>query len=367
MSIPVIAFFNNKGGVGKTSMVYHLAWMFSDRGLRVIAADLDPKCNLTASFLDDDRLEEVVSTDEALSTVYGAVQPLEHGTGDVVEPHVEAISERLGLILGDVAISAFEDDLSDAWQKCLAGDARAFRVMSAFWRLVQMGGRSHTADVILLDLGPGLGAINRAAIIASDFVVIPLGPDLFSLRSVRSVGSALRAWRDGWRKRLEANPLRELPLPSAAIEPIGYVVLCRSIRLDRPVAVFERWMGKMPAAYAEAVLGCDAIADTTVGSDPNCLAMLKDYRSLVPLAQEARKPMFLLKAADGALGAHTYAVAEAYMAFAAMATKIANKVGLNWPTPAFTELQQLGMVKSPAQPDSSAPASGTDSTAYRSF
>jgi chromosome partitioning protein len=42
MSIPVIAFFNNKGGVGKTSMVYHVSWMLADRGFRVIAADLDP-------------------------------------------------------------------------------------------------------------------------------------------------------------------------------------------------------------------------------------------------------------------------------------------------------------------------------------
>ena len=58
MSIPVVAFFNNKGGVGKTTMVYHLAWMFSDSGLRVIAADLDPQSNLTASFLDEDRLEQ---------------------------------------------------------------------------------------------------------------------------------------------------------------------------------------------------------------------------------------------------------------------------------------------------------------------
>ena len=42
-----IAFFNNKGGVGKTTLVYHLAMMFADRGLRVLAADFDPQANLT--------------------------------------------------------------------------------------------------------------------------------------------------------------------------------------------------------------------------------------------------------------------------------------------------------------------------------
>ena len=37
-----IAFFNNKGGVGKTSLVYHVAWMLAEHGVRVVAADLDP-------------------------------------------------------------------------------------------------------------------------------------------------------------------------------------------------------------------------------------------------------------------------------------------------------------------------------------
>lgn len=55
MTVPVVAFFNNKGGVGKTSVVYHLAWMMESRRLRVVAADLDPQANLTAVFLDEKR------------------------------------------------------------------------------------------------------------------------------------------------------------------------------------------------------------------------------------------------------------------------------------------------------------------------
>ncbi|NLF08386.1 MAG: AAA family ATPase [Pirellulaceae bacterium] len=328
MSIPVIAFFNNKGGVGKTSMVYHLAWMFSERGFRVIAADLDPQCNLTASFLDEDRLEEVMSCDERPLTVFGAVQPLKRGTSDIYDVHVENIHDRLGLILGDMALSTFEDDLSEVWPKCLAGEERAFRITSAFWRLVQKAGEKREADMILLDLGPNLGAINRVALIASDFVVIPLGPDLFSLQGLRNLGPALRTWRDGWIKRLGENPIKELPLPRGTIQPIGYMVLRHSIRLDRPVKAFERWMAKMPSTYAEAVMQCDPVAGATVDNDPNCIAKLKDYRSLMPLAQEVRKPMFFLKAADGAIGAHTYAVNEAYKDFEIVANKIANKIGI---------------------------------------
>ena len=56
-----IAFFNNKGGVGKTSLVYHLAWMYAELGLSVIAADLDPQANLTSMFIDEDQLATLMA------------------------------------------------------------------------------------------------------------------------------------------------------------------------------------------------------------------------------------------------------------------------------------------------------------------
>jgi chromosome partitioning protein len=325
MSIPVIAFFNNKGGVGKTSMVYHLAWMFSDLDLRVIAADFDPQANLTTAFLDEDRLEQVMVGDGDANTIFGAVQPLKRGTGDIADPHVEIINDNLGLILGDMALSTFEDQLSEVWPKCMDRDERAFRVTSAFWRVTQKAGVKHGADVILIDLGPNLGAINRSALIASDFVVIPLGPDLFSLLGLRNLGPALRRWREEWKERLTKNPVPELELPAATIKPIGYVVLRHSIRLDRPVKAFERWIAKIPSTYAESVLEQQPDPNVTIDTDPNCIAKLKDYRSLMPLAQEARKPMFALKPADGALGAHIHAVTNAYKEFKLVAQKIAKK------------------------------------------
>lgn len=59
MSTPVLAFFNNKTGVGNTSLVYHVAWMMARKNLNVVVADLDPQANLTASFLDEDTMESV--------------------------------------------------------------------------------------------------------------------------------------------------------------------------------------------------------------------------------------------------------------------------------------------------------------------
>ena len=54
-----IIFFNNKGGVGKTTTVYHVAWMLSELGIKTIAMDLDPQSNLTSMFLTPERLEEI--------------------------------------------------------------------------------------------------------------------------------------------------------------------------------------------------------------------------------------------------------------------------------------------------------------------
>jgi cellulose biosynthesis protein BcsQ len=41
--VKIVAFFNNKGGVGKTTLVYHLAWMFSRKKIKTLAVDLDPQ------------------------------------------------------------------------------------------------------------------------------------------------------------------------------------------------------------------------------------------------------------------------------------------------------------------------------------
>jgi hypothetical protein len=145
---------------------------------------------------------------------------------------------------------------------------------------------------------------------------------------MKNLGPALNGWRVGWKERAERNPVKDLALPAGGIVPIGYVVLRHSIRLDRPVQAFDKWIARIPGVYAESVLGKTPNPTATIDSDKNCIAKLKDYRSLMPMAQEARKPMFFLKPADGALGAHTYAVKDAYDDFLGVAKAIAKRTNL---------------------------------------
>ena len=331
MSTTVIAFFNNKGGVGKTSLAYHIAWMLADQGLHVVAVDLDSQGNLSAAFLEEDRLEALWPENQPGETIHGALRPLIRGVGDVEDPHLEIIDRRLVLIPGDMALSGFEDSLSEVWPKCLDGDERAFRVISAFWRVMQSGAAKHRADVILIDLGPNLGAINRAALIASNFVVIPLGPDLFSLQGLANLGPTLRRWRAGWKERIKKNPNPDLDLPSGQMKPTGYIIMQHSVRRDRPVKAYEKWIARIPSFYRKFVLDRPEANPPVAAEDEHCFALLKHYRSLMPLAQEARKPMFFLKPADGALGAHTYAVKDAYKDFRELAQEIARRSGIDFP------------------------------------
>jgi chromosome partitioning protein len=192
----------------------------------VLVADLDPQANLTAAFLDDDRLEQLWPDGQHSSTIFGAIEPLLTGAGDVSdEPHTESVSRGLGLIPGDLALAQFKDELSQQWPRCLDGQERAFRVLSAFWRILQRAASAHSAEFVLVDLGPNLGAINRAALIASDYLAIPLAPDLFSLQGLKNLGPRIRKWRDEWSTRLNHNPNPTLELPPAGIKPVGYLVM----------------------------------------------------------------------------------------------------------------------------------------------
>ena len=328
-----IAFFNNKSGVGKTSLVYHLAWMYADLGLNVVAADLDPQANLTSMFLEDERLEAIWTDGDHKQTIYGAFQPLLEGTGDVTAPYVENAAPGLSLVAGDLTLSAAEDELSSRWPDCLDRKDVAFRVISGMWRILMAAGKEVGADLVLIDVGPNLGALNRAALVAARHVIIPLAPDLYSLQGLRNLGPTLRRWQREWTERLERRPdgLADLHMPGGEMQPAGYVVLQHAVRLDRPIQAYGRWMARIPQEYRRSVLDETDSGTAAIDTDPNSIATLKHYRSLMPLAQEARKPMFSLKPADGAIGGHMAAVQDCCRDFRDLARRIAERCGIAMP------------------------------------
>lgn len=330
MTTPVVTFFNNKGGVGKTTLVYHLAWMLRELGIRVVALDLDPQANLTASFLDDERVEKLWGDDKRLSA-FGALAPLFGGTGAITDPHVEEIAPDLGLVPGDLLLTGTEQELSLAWATSLGrgiSAVRAFGVTTAFWTLAQRAAQQTEARVVLVDVGPNLGAINRAVMIASDHVVVPLAPDLYSLQGLRNLGPTLEDWRQDWANHVASKPAAGLAAPAGQMVPRGYVVLQHGTRVDRVVGAYDRWLRLVPGEYRRSVLRDQSGESPVAAEDPYCLGLLKHYHSLAPLAQEARKPIFLLRSADGAIGAPQCAVHDTYGHFETLARRVLRAVGI---------------------------------------
>jgi hypothetical protein len=116
--------------------------------------------------------------------------------------------------------------------------------------------------------------------------------------------------------------MRNQGWPAGQMTPAGYVVSRFSTYAGEKATHFRRWINRVPSSYHHDILNEINGAPDSVENDEACLAWLKDYRSLMPMAQEVQKPIFLLKPADGAIGAHQRAVREAYNDFEQLANKI---------------------------------------------
>lgn len=309
-----LAFCNNNGGGGKSTLVFHLAHMLADLGHRTLIVDLDPQSSLTAMCVPEQRLEELWSDDpQRPLTIMGWVAQFLKADGQGHEIHVESLRDGLGLIPGDLGLSTVEPKLAEAW--AWHPTAPSLRALSVFHRAIEIAALQHSADVVSINVGPNLGAINRAALLAAhDGVVVPLSPDPFAVEALRSLGPALRDWHSRWEEikahqRMTGRPFDACELPRGSLwpHPLGYVVMQEAMRLARPVQAYDRWLRRIPSEYHGSVLDGET-RPATIEDDPSCLGIVHHYPGLAALARDAGKPMFALRPADGATGSYTAAV-----------------------------------------------------------
>jgi hypothetical protein len=97
-------------------------------------------------------------------------------------------------------------------------------------------------------------------------------------------------------------------------------------RLSRPVKAYKKWGDRIPDTYRESIIGDANAYAASNAIDHHCLARLKHYRSLIPMAQEVRKPVFKLSSADGAIGSHAQAVLDAWNDFNKLAIAIQERI-----------------------------------------
>ncbi len=328
MNAPIVAFFNPQGGVGTTSLVYHLAWMYQGLGLKVLAIDLDPQAGLTTMLLTNERLTEIWTINNRPNNITRYLQILRKEGSTF--PSLEIIADGLSLLTGDLGLSELEDEFSLIWQKHSDSSHQVLpSVVSLFQQLIQQLAANTESDIVLLDLGPNTSAINRSAVLSANYLVTPLSLDLISMQGLRYLQLALSHW--------------QITRNTAEVQSLGYIIQQQSSSLIQSLN-YQNWQAQVDEIYNSI--------KSNITEKSNCLALLKNYQGLLPMALSSQKAMFQLKPADGAIGTYSKAVREVYEDYRQLAQKIAQLTQIkNWPSYANYSREYLSAQEYKTTPD----------------
>jgi chromosome partitioning protein len=168
-AVPVLTMLNQKGGVGKTSCTHHLAGTLAQMGRRVLLLDNDPQSSLSQGFWGPVAVRQV-DPSETIATLYAGHRPFPE---QVIKP---TGIRGVDLIPGSRHATDFnvprpyEADYET--QLCL----RSF--------LADVG----TAyDLVMIDCPPNLHLCSWAALVASDYLIVPLQPEDYGAQGIADV------------------------------------------------------------------------------------------------------------------------------------------------------------------------------------
>lgn len=308
-----IAFFNNKGGVSKTTTCFNLGWMLAERGHRVLLVDADPQCNLSGMVLD-------LSEPDALDKFYeenphrnlrDALEPAFASRPKPLEP-VECVQvpgqDNMFLIPGHVGLA--EDEVSLGIAQQLSETVQALKNLpGSFSHLFKITADAYGADYVLIDLSPGLGAINQNLVATADYFVVPASPDVFSVMAIDSLARVVPRWISWARNasQLEALANADYPFPEPRLKFLGMVVQRYRLKGGEPTEAFRRYFdeldeainGTLTPAFKNAGLLLGAECYEAAGLEGAMrLASIPDFNTLIANSQQAQKPVFSLTQED---------------------------------------------------------------------
>lgn len=244
-----ITIFNNKGGVGKTTLTFHLAHALSEMGIPTLLIDLDPQCNLTILSMDAEELHSIWETEdpfiidfEAASksissermqqinattrSIHYILKPTEDGVSDqaVLSPP-KKLDSHLDLIPGRLTLHMFEDRIANRFPQAYQGDPLAIRTLTKFKDIAEAYARQFGYKIVIFDTSPSLGILNKVIISTTDGIVIPCMPDMFSLYGIRNIGNSLSAWKKQFNSLYSLlPPEKRSSFPDEFVRLLGYTI-----------------------------------------------------------------------------------------------------------------------------------------------
>lgn len=342
-----LCFFNNKGGVGKTTLACNVAsYLARTENLRVLVVDADPQCNASQLILGSTEAADVYQhgylkngTETIhVDTLLDVLGPLSAGEPQphmAVEPAPKE-HNRFGvdLLPGHPKVALLEDKLSRNWTDFLGGDLGGARVTN--WNTQFLTQFDNRYDLIVFDIGPSLGALNRAVLMGVDYFLAPMGCDIFSLIGIENIAAWLQDWQTLYFQGLELcrrNYAQEIPkyaiktTKEEMCKFVGYTVqqyITKTIREERrATAAYEEILNSIPGKIEQSLTVL-----TAPRLKPELLKLgdVPHMFSLVPLAQTAAAPIDLLSKKDGLSGGQYGQQAEYRKFIGALAGSLLNNL-----------------------------------------
>lgn len=319
-----IAFFNNKGGVGKTTLLCNVAAYAALRlGRRVAVIDADPQCNATQYIFGENTLDQFYGSQGF--TIHDIIDPLTVGEGFSQDLQMKSsIDFGFDVLPGDPRLALTEDFLAQDWSDAKSGDVRGIKTNLVFSDLLS---RMNNYDLVFIDVSPSLGAINRSILLASDYFVSPMSIDIFSLKAFENIAKWITDWWQDWERGIEnIRPGRSLPeLKYGKSAFVGYVTQQYLAKRDasgnrRGVKAYEDIRQKIDSVIRECGL------DEGIPGQPFEIGTVPNLFSLVPMSQSNNKPVFELKSSDGVVGAHFAKVKDASDIFGTVTEKLLERI-----------------------------------------
>jgi cellulose biosynthesis protein BcsQ len=311
-----IVIFNNKGGVGKTTLLCNLAaYLQIKEKKKVVVVDADPQCNATAYLIPYPQIEQIYDKNDG-TTIYDIIKPVQRGRGYIKSglPIITSPNFKVHVIPGDPRLSLAEDFLGKDWIESKSGEYRGLQTTLLFKDLLSKLDRY---DYVIFDVGPSLGALNRAVLMACDYFLVPMSSDIFSLRAIENISLSLKDWKEGLesglaeyeRKDKEKFKISEQEV-KWKLQFIGYVTQQYTAKTvdgkKIPVTAYEKIIKKIPSTIKKELISFNHHSDVARFK----LGEIPSLHSLVPLSQTSNTPIFCLQAKDGVVGAHFNKVRE---------------------------------------------------------
>lgn len=299
-----LVLFNHKGGVSKTTTAYNVGWMLAEQGHRVLLVDADPQCNLSSLILGDDFDAYYLDDATRLQNIKDGVAPAFMGKPTPIQPVAcksPARQPRVHLLAGHATLSEYDASLTFAQNSNALATLQ--NLPGAFHELIRQVEESNRIDYTIIDLNPGLSAINQNLFLNADFILIPTNPDPFSIMALKTLESIFPRWAT-WKVGNEAVfQDSAYPLRRGLPRFVGTVIQRFNVRRGRAAAPYrdniaeikDVTQNRLYSALRNAGLTLpDNDYPDTLRNNGFCLEEIPDFGALLPRSHEAGVPVFAL-------------------------------------------------------------------------